>query len=313
MRTISHRFDFVYIFDVTNGNPNGDPDAQNLPRLDPETNHGLVSDVCLKRKIRNYVDLLKGGQTGLAIYVSENAILNKQHRKAYQFVRQNDENLSNQKKLNPRSEEEERALQKFMCENFFDVRAFGAVMGTSINCGQVRGPVQLSFARSLDPVIPVEISISRIAATNEKVQRADGEEEGRADNRTMGRKYIIPYGLYVTHGFVSAKFAERTGFSEADIELLWEALLNMFEHDRSATRGEMAARRLVIFEHDCPLGRASSHSLFERVTTKRSLNEKDNSISFRHQYFPPPRRFQDYSVSIEKEGLPKGVRIHELL
>lgn len=238
MTTLSRRHDFVLIFDVTNGNPNGDPDAGNLPRLDPETNHGLVSDVSLKRKIRNYVELAREGEEGHHIYVQEGAILNEKHRQAYVALRDDDKSKRDAK-LNPKDDAEAKALRDFMCRNFFDVRTFGAVMSTGINCGQVKGPVQLTFASSVEPVLPAEISITRMAATNEAEQKkkAEGDDsDQRTDNRTMGRKHIVPYGLYVAHGFISAKFAERTGFSDADLELLFDSLSNMFEHDRAAAR-----------------------------------------------------------------------------
>lgn len=318
MTALSNRYDFVFLFDVSNGNPNGDPDAGNLPRLDPETNQGLVTDVSLKRKIRNYAELAKGGEQGYAIYVQEGAILNEQHRKAYVALRPDDKKAATDKKLNPQSDPEADALRKFMCDNFFDVRTFGAVMSTGINCGQVRGPVQLSFARSAEAIVPLEISITRMAATNEaekkKIEEGGNGEEGRTENRTMGRKHIVPYGLYRAHGFVSAKLAERTGFSTDDLAFLWEALKNMFEHDRSAARGEMAARKLVAFEHSNALGNAQAHDLFDRVVVQREnagdpipLGDK------RLDNLPPARRFADYRVTIDRAAAPDGVTIHELL
>ena len=241
MSAFANRYDFVVLFDVANGNPNGDPDAGNLPRLDPETNQGLVTDVCLKRKIRNYVELAKSGEPRFAIYVSEGAILNEKHRQAYAAIRPDKDKVAKEKSLHPQNDEEAISLRRFMCDNFFDVRTFGAVMSTGINCGQVRGPVQLSFARSIEPVVPLEISITRMAATSEKenAEREKGDGDERRENRTMGRKHIVPYGLYRAHGFVSAKLAERTGFSQTDLAFLWDALANMFEHDHSAVRGEM--------------------------------------------------------------------------
>lgn len=316
MTKLAHRFDFVFLFDVTNGNPNGDPDAGNLPRLDPETNQGLVTDVCLKRKIRNYAEVAKGGETGFAIYVQEGAVLNEKHREAYKAVRPDDAKTDKEKKLNPQSDEEAKALQKFMCDNFFDVRTFGAVMSTGVNCGQVRGPVQISFARSIEPILPLEISITRMAATNEaeKKKREEGADDDRTENRTMGRKHIVPYGLYRAHGFVSAGLAARTGFSDDDAAFLWEALKNMFEHDRSAARGEMAARKLLVFEHDNPLGRAPAHELFERVTIER-MNEGANYAigDKRLDNAPPARRFSDYAITVNHDELPAGVTLHELL
>ncbi len=317
MTALSQRHDFVLVFDVTNGNPNGDPDAGNLPRLDPETNHGLVSDVSLKRKIRNYVELAREGQTGHHIYVQEGAILNEKHRQAYVALRPDDPKAAKDAKLNPKDDAEAAALRDFMCRNFFDVRTFGAVMSTGINCGQVKGPVQMTFASSVEPILPVEISITRMAATNEAEQkkRADGEDgEVRTDNRTMGRKHIVPYGLYVAHGFISAKFAERTGFSETDLALLFEALQNMFEHDRSAARGEMTARKLIVFRHAGALGNAPAHALFDRIKIGRKVDGEFRDIDDRGLgNLPPARKFADYTVRIDRDGLPEGVEILDLL
>lgn len=289
MTAISNRYEFVYLFDVTNGNPNGDPDAGNLPRLDPETNQGLVTDVCLKRKIRNYVSLEQEGAPGYAIYMQEKSVLNNQHKQAYEAL-----GIESEAKKLPKDEAKARELTAWMCKNFFDVRAFGAVMTTEVNAGQVRGPIQLAFATSIDPVLPMEISITRMAVTNEK----DLEKE-----RTMGRKHIVPYGLYRAHGFISAKLAERTGFSEDDLELLWRALGNMFEHDRSAARGEMAARKLIVFKHDHAMGNAPAHVLFDTVKVARVEGEADT----------PARSFGDYRVSVDSEGLPQGVSVREYL
>ncbi len=294
MSAIANRYEFVYLFDVTNGNPNGDPDAGNLPRLDPETNQGLVTDVCLKRKIRNYVALEKSGadgkpEPGHVIYMQEKSVLNNQHKQAYAAL-----GIEPEAKKLPKDEAKAHELTRWMCANFFDVRAFGAVMTTEVNAGQVRGPIQLAFATSIDPVIPLEVSITRMAVTNEK----DLEKE-----RTMGRKHIIPYGLYRAHGFISAKLAERTGFSEDDLQLLWRALSNMFEYDRSAARGEMAARKLIVFKHDHPMGNAPAHKLFELVKVVRTAGEADT----------PARSFADYQVSIDRAGLPAGVTIKEVL
>jgi CRISPR-associated protein Csd2 len=316
MTTLSRRHDFVLIFDVTNGNPNGDPDAGNLPRLDPETNHGLVSDVSLKRKLRNYVDLARAGEEGHHIYVQEGAILNEKHRQAYVAIR-GDEKSNKDAKLNPKDEAEAIALRDWMCANFFDVRTFGAVMSTGINCGQVKGPVQMTFARSVEPILPVEISITRMAATTaaEKAKNADGADgDVRTDNRTMGRKHIVPYGLYVAHGFISAKFAERTGFTEADLDLLLEALTNMFEHDRSAARGEMTTRKLIVFRHENALGNAPAHTLFDRVRIGRAVDGEFRSIDDRRLgNLSPARSFRDYLVEIDRDNLPAGVAISELL
>lgn len=317
MTTLANRHEFVLLFDVANGNPNGDPDAGNLPRLDPETNHGLVSDVSLKRKIRNYMELAKGGTAGFNIYVQEGAILNDRHREAYKALRPDNEKVAKEAKLNPQNDEEAVKLRMFMCDNFFDVRTFGAVMSTGINCGQVRGPVQMTFARSIEPIVPVEISITRMAATNEKekAERQAGDDgNDRTDNRTMGRKHIVPYGLYRAHGFVSAKLAERTGFSEADLDLLFESLENMFEHDRSAARGEMASRKLVVFRHANALGKAHAHSLFDRVKVGRNVDGEFRDVDDRGLgNLPPARKFADYAVAIDRDGLPDGVEIVERL
>lgn len=287
MTAIANRYEFVYLFDVSNGNPNGDPDAGNMPRLDPETNQGLVTDVCLKRKIRNYVSLEQEGAPGHAIYMQEKSVLNNQHKQAYEAL-----GIESEAKKLPKDEAKARELTAWMCKNFFDVRAFGAVMTTEVNAGQVRGPIQLGFATSIDPVLPLEVSITRMAVTHEK----DLEKE-----RTMGRKHIVPYGLYRAHGFISAKLAERTGFSEDDLELLWRALGNMFEHDRSAARGEMAARKLIVFKHEHAMGNAPAHVLFDSVKVERVEGTADT----------PARGFQDYRVSIDAEALPQGVSVRE--
>ena len=312
MSAFANRYDFVVLFDVANGNPNGDPDAGNLPRLDPETNHGLVTDVCLKRKIRNYVELAKSGEPRFAIYVSEGAILNEKHRQAYAAIRPDKDKVAKERSLHPQNDEEAISLRRFMCDNFFDVRTFGAVMSTGINCGQVRGPVQLSFARSIEPVVPLEISITRMAATSEKENagREKGDGDERRENRTMGRKHIVPYGLYRAHGFVSAKLAERTGFSQTDLAFLWEALANMFEHDHSAARGEMSTRKLIVFKHASALGNAPAHALFDRVTVGRVAGDEIRLPGDpRLDNLPPARRFSDYRVEIARDGLPEGVEI----
>lgn len=297
MSAITHRYEFVFLFDVTNGNPNGDPDAGNLPRLDPETNRGLVTDVCLKRKVRNYITLDKGEQEGFAIYMQERAVLNNQHALGRKAVGLDKETAEELKKL-PKDEAKAREVTAWMCKNFFDIRTFGAVMTTGVNAGQVRGPVQFAFATSIDPVVPMEVSITRMAVTTQK--EAD-EQSG--DNRTMGRKHIIPYGLYRAHGFVSAKLAERTGFSESDLSLLWQSLINMFEHDRSAARGEMAARKLFVFEHESAMGNAPAHKIFDTVNVERLTTDADG----------PARSFTDYRISVERDALPAGVTLHELL
>lgn len=297
MTAIAHRYEFVYLFDVANGNPNGDPDAGNLPRLDPETNRGLVTDVALKRKIRNFVALEKQDVPGYDIYMREKAILNQQHQKAWEALDISPDAKDAYKKL-PKDEAKAREITAWMCGNFFDVRTFGAVMTTGVNAGQVRGPVQLAFASSIEPVLPLEISITRMAVTTEKEAEAQS-----GDNRTMGRKHILPYGLYRAHGFVSAKLAERTGFSDEDLQLLWRALSNMFEHDRSAARGEMAARKLIVFEHDHAMGDAPAHVLFDTVKVERAKPEEDG----------PARSFDDYRVSVNAEALPQGVSVTEYL
>jgi CRISPR-associated protein Csd2 len=297
MSIIANRYEFVFLFDVINGNPNGDPDAGNLPRLDPETSQGLVSDVCLKRKIRNYVSLEKENGAGYAIYMQEKSVLNSQHELAWKALDIAADVKDGYKKL-PKDLAKAKELTDWMCANFFDVRTFGAVMSTGVNCGQVRGPIQMAFATSIDPVVPIEIAITRMAVTTMK----EAEEQG-GDNRTMGRKHIIPYGLYRAHGFVSAKLAERTGFSEDDLELLWRSLINMFEHDRSSTRGEMAARKLIVFKHEHPMGNAPAHVLFDTVKVARVHGETDT----------PARSFGDYLVTINRESLPKGVSVRELI
>lgn len=292
MTAIANRYEFVYLFDVTNGNPNGDPDAGNLPRLDPETNRGLVTDVCLKRKVRNFVALANEGMPGHAIYMAEKAVLNLQHKKAYEAI-----GVKPVDKKLPKDEGQARQITDWMCSNFYDIRTFGAVMTTGVNAGQVRGPVQMAFATSIDPVIPLEISITRMAVTTEKEAEAQS-----GDNRTMGRKHIIPYGLYRAHGFISAKLAERTGFSDDDLALFWQALTNMFEHDRSAARGEMAARKLIVFQHDSAMGNAPAHVLFDAVQVGRAGDGNE-----------APRSYADYRVSIDRDAIPAGVTVQELI
>lgn len=291
MTAIQNRYEFVYLFDVKNGNPNGDPDAGNLPRLDPETSRGLVSDVCLKRKVRNYVQMAKNGDSGFGIYMQERSILNRQHHKAYDAIQ-----LKPETKKLPKDEAKARQLTDWMCANFYDIRSFGAVMTTEVNCGQVRGPVQVAFATSIEPIVPLEVSITRMAATNEK------DAESKGDIRTMGRKHIVPYGLYRTHGFISAKLAGKTGFSDGDLSLLWDALKGMFDHDRSAARGEMTARKLIVFKHASDLGNAPAHALFDTVNVRRA-NGADE----------PARGFEDYRVTFAKDRVPQGVEPIELL
>jgi CRISPR-associated protein Csd2 len=290
--TIKNRYEFVYLFDVENGNPNGDPDAGNMPRIDPETSYGLVTDVCLKRKIRNFVSIVKSNQTPYEIYIREKAILNQTHERAHQAVGVEDKGDS--KKRKGTGEEVEKA-RAWMCSNFFDVRTFGAVMSTGVNCGQVRGPVQLNFARSIDAIVPMEVSITRMAVATEKEA-----EQQSGDNRTMGRKYIVPYALYRTEGYISANLAAQTGFSEDDLKLLWEALVNMFDHDHSAARGKMNARKLIVFKHDSALGNAPANKLFDLVTVKRATEAAK-----------PPRAFSDYEVVVNRTGAPAGVAVEE--
>lgn len=290
--SIQNRYEFVYLFDVENGNPNGDPDAGNMPRIDPETSYGLVTDVCLKRKIRNFMEIVKGNQTPYEIYVREKAILNQTHERAHQAVGAKEQTDGQKRKGSGTDVEKARA---WMCSNFFDVRTFGAVMSTGVNCGQVRGPVQLNFARSVESIVPIEVSITRMAVATEK----EAEQQG-GDNRTMGRKHIVPYGLYRAEGYISAHLAAQTGFSEEDLKLLWEALTNMFDHDHSAARGKMNARKLIVFKHDSMLGNAPAHKLFDLITVKRTTDAS-----------APARAFSDYTVGIDRETVPQGVTLEE--
>jgi len=288
--SLENRYDFMLLFEVTNGNPNGDPDAGNLPRLDDETGCGLVTDVSLKRKIRNFVGMVKGEQPPYEIYVKERAVLNLQHVRAYEAIGAGELLKGDDKKR--KGGDKTGEAKAWMCKNFFDVRTFGAVMSTGINCGQVRGPVQLTFARSYDPILSQEHAITRMAvATEAEAEKQDG------DNRTMGRKHTVPYGLYVAHGFVSAFLADQTGFSEGDLELLWQSLEHMFEHDRSAARGEMATRGLYVFKHESKLGNAHAHELFERV----DAGLRDGVTA--------PRSFKDYVINVNETALPAGVTL----
>lgn len=288
--SLANRYDFVLLFDVKDGNPNGDPDAGNLPRLDAETGHGLVTDVALKRKVRNFVGLVKGEQPPYEIYVKEKAILNNQHKRAYVGIGREDLLAGDEKKRKGGDAVDD--ARAWMCRNFFDVRTFGAVMSTGINCGQVRGPIQLTFARSIDPIVALEHSITRMAVATE----AEAEKQ-EGDNRTMGRKHTVPYGLYRAHGFVSAFLAKQTGFSEDDLMLFWQALCQMFEHDRSAARGEMTTRGLYVFKHDSELGNAPAHALFERVQGQRKPGVE------------VPRSFGDYDVVVNEADMPSGVSL----
>ena len=284
---IKNRYDFVILFDVENGNPNGDPDAGNMPRVDPETGYGLVTDVCLKRKIRNYVETLKEDAHGYRIYIKDGTPLNRSDNEAIAALGIK-EDLKAAKKADPGID---RKLQQYMCESYFDIRTFGAVMTTfvkgALNCGQVRGPVQLTFARSIDPVVPQEVTITRVAITTE----ADAENKGTE----MGRKHIIPYALYRAEGYVSANLARKTtGFSEEDLQLLWQAILNMFENDHSAARGKMAVRELIVFKHASELGNAPAYKLFDAVQVQRKAD------------FIAPPSYHDYTVSVS-EDLPEGI------
>lgn len=288
MSAITNRYEFVYLFDVENGNPNGDPDAGNLPRVDPETGHGLVTDVCLKRKIRNFVEIAKSGEDGCNIYVAEKGVLTLTREPAYKT-----EEVKGLKK----PDEKIAAARKWMCANFFDVRTFGAVMSAKENnCGQVRGPVQLTFAKSIEPIMPSEISITRMAVETEKESKA---QDG--GNRTMGRKFIVPYALYRAEGYISAHLADGgkgTGFSESDLELLWESLANMFDHDHSAARGKMNARGLVVFKHESKLGNSPAHKLFDAVSVEPNNNTDG-----------PARAFSDYTVKVDESAVPEGVEL----
>jgi CRISPR-associated protein Csd2 len=289
---LDKRYDFVFFFDVKDGNPNGDPDAGNLPRVDAETGNGLVTDVCLKRKVRNYIGLLKKEQPPYEIYVKEKAILNNQNARAYQALNIDLSKDEGKRKGGDKIDE----ARAWMCKNFYDVRAFGAVMSTGINCGQVRGPVQLTFARSVDQIVSSEHSITRMAVATE----AEAEKQG-GDNRTMGRKFTVPYGLYRAYGFVSAPLAKQTGFSQEDLDLFWGALQNMFENDRSAARGLMGARRLIIFEHSSLMGNASAQELFDRVEVERATDPTK-----------PARDFSDYRVTLDGQELEEFKTVVEV-
>ena len=293
---IKNRYEFVILFDVENGNPNGDPDAGNMPRVDPETGLGLVTDVCLKRKIRNYVETVKEDSTGYRIYIKDNIPLNRSDAQAYAELELEPGKIKDLKKKDP---DLDLKVRDWMCKNFYDIRTFGAVMTTfvkdSLNCGQVRGPVQLGFARSVEPIVPQEVTITRIAITTE----ADAEKKGTE----MGRKYIVPYGLYRCEGFVSANLARKTtGFTDEDLSLLWEAILNMFEHDHSAARGKMAVRELIVFRHDSELGNAPAWKLFESVSVT-GKNPDDTS---------PARSYYDYQITVDTDHLPAGVTCQRL-
>ncbi|WP_050698726.1 type I-C CRISPR-associated protein Cas7/Csd2 [Anaeromassilibacillus senegalensis] len=286
---ICNRYEFVILFDVENGNPNGDPDAGNMPRIDPETGHGIVTDVCLKRKIRNYIETVKEDEPGYKIYIKDNVPLNASDETAFEMLQIDPKNIKEAKK---NRENLDLEIRDFMCKNFFDIRTFGAVMTTfvkaKLNCGQVRGPVQLTFARSIDPVVQQEVTITRVAITTKE----DAEKKGTE----MGRKYVIPYALYRAEGFISANLARKvTGFSEEDLELFWNAVVNMFEHDHAAARGKMTVRELIVFRHESELGNAPSYKLFDTVSVKRK-----ESVQIARQY-------QDYEIAVDTAVLPEGV------
>lgn len=294
MATIKNRYEFVILFDVENGNPNGDPDAGNMPRIDPETGYGLVTDVCLKRKIRNYVQTVKEDETGYRIYIKDGVPLNRSDEEACKYVGVDPAKLKEAKKT---KENLDLLLRDFMCSNFYDIRTFGAVMTTfvkgALNCGQVRGPVQLGFAKSVDPILPQEVTITRVAITTE----SDAEKKGTE----MGRKYIVPYGLYRAEGYISANLARKTtGFSEEDLNLLWQAILNMFELDRSAARGKMSVRDLIVFRHDSEFGNAPAYKLFDLVKVQR----KEGVVT--------PRAYSDYDVTVDLSNLPAGVHCQQM-
>lgn len=283
MSELKNRIDFIYIFDVQDGNPNGDPDAGNLPRIDAETGMGLVTDVCLKRKVRNYVQVAKDSAEGYDIFIKEKAVLNKSIDAAH-----DEESVKN-------ASDKTSAARVVMCRKFYDIRTFGAVMSTGKNAGQVRGPIQFTFARSADPIAAMEHSITRMAVATEK----EAEKQG-GDNRTMGRKATVPYGLYVCHGFISANLAKQTGFSEEDLALFWDTLKNMFDVDRSAARGLMSAQKLIVFKHDSVLGNAPANKLFDLVKIEKKCEGA-------------PRSFSNYTVTIDKDNLPAGVNIEEMI
>ncbi len=299
---IKNRYEFVILFDVENGNPNGDPDAGNLPRIDPESGLGLVTDVCLKRKIRNYVETVKEDAQGYKIYIKEDVPLNRSDRKACESlgIQETDDKKVTEalKKLKKNDTNADIKLRDYMCDNFFDIRAFGAVMTTfvkaSLNCGQVRGPVQIGFARSIDPIMSQEVTITRVAITTEK----DAENK----STEMGRKSIVPYGLYRAEGYISANLARKvTGFSEEDLELLWDAIINMFENDHSAARGKMSVRELIVFKHSKELGDCPAYKLFDAVEIR-----KKDGVEY-------PRKYQDYEVEIHEKDIPDTVEVRRMI
>ena len=304
---IQHRFDFVFFFDVTDANPNGDPDAGNLPRIDAETGQGLVTDVCLKRKVRNFVGLAHGEKPPFEIYVKEKAVLNQQHERAYKAVGE-----TSKKREMPKDAARAREITAWMCGNFYDVRAFGAVMSTEVNAGQVRGPVQFGIARSLHPIVSSEFAVTRCAVTTER----EATDQG-GDNRTIGRKFAVPYGLYRVHGYVNPNLAggdKGTGFGEEDLDLLKKALIGLFDNDASAARGpgSMKALACVAFKHDSKLGNAPSHQLFSRVTCRPKTGVQPLPADVTEKEAPdgrPPRSFEDYELTIDEQSLPEGVSV----
>jgi CRISPR-associated protein Csd2 len=285
---MNNRYDFVYLFDCKDGNRNGDPDAANSPRIDPQDMRGLVSDVCIKRKIRNFALLAKERAAGYDIFVQQGSVLNEAIQKAHTEL---GHDVDGKKKTADRKQVQSARAE--MCKRYFDVRTFGAVMSTGSNAGQVRGPVQISFSRSIDPILPLDLSITRMAATESK--------DADAPNQTMGRKNLIPYGLYCCQGYISAHLARETGFNDADLELLWQSLTQMFDHDRSASRGTMAPQKLIVFKHDSALGNAPAHKLFERVTVQRKSG------------VPVARSFSDYDFAVNEANLPTGVKVIQLV
>ncbi len=285
---IKNRYEFTVLFEVENGNPNGDPDAGNMPRIDMETGHGIVTDVCIKRKIRNYVETFKEDSPGYRIYIKENIPLNRSDKEAYEYL-----GIKNEK---PEKGKDDERIRGFMCENFYDIRAFGAVMTTfvkaALNCGQIRGPIQLGFAKSIDPIVQQEVTITRVAITTEK----DAEKKGTE----MGRKYVIPYALYRLDGYISANLARKTtGFNEEDLELFWKAVINMFEIDHSAARGKMSVRNLFVFKHDSELGECPAYKLFESIKVERKIS--------------PARKYNDYSINVDENEIPSGVKFMKVL
>lgn len=293
---IKNRYEFVILFEVENGNPNGDPDAGNMPRIDPETGLGIVTDVCLKRKIRNYVETVKEDKEGYRIYIKDGVPLNRSDQEAYTYIDADEKSIAKFKK--EEKDQKDELIRDFMCSNFYDIRTFGAVLTTfvkaKLNCGQVRGPVQMGFARSIDPIVQQEVTITRVAITT--------EEDALKKETEMGRKHIIPYALYRVEGYISANLARKsTGFSECDLELLWESIINMFEHDRSAARGNMSVRELIVFKHSNELGDCPAYKLFDTINIER----KNKDL--------PPRSYEDYEVTIDEANIPENVKLTRMI